>query len=270
MRLLLATLLVSMTVWGQSAGRHGQTATVQTMSTQRPGYLGAGVVEVTPDRAKALKLASAAGVEVKRVDDNSAAAKAGLKVDDVIIEINGQKVESLDQFVHTITNTLPGTKVAMAVWREGAKRTLNATLAARPDELLFAFPPEAPLAPFEIIPAPAPMIGIEGETLTPQLAQYFGVEEGVLVRTVNPHGAAEKAGLKAGDVIVKVNGTPVTSTREISGLLRAGRKPMVFTVVRNHKEITLNIELALEFDPWLNWGLNRGPNGSYLAFFRAS
>ena len=110
------------------------------------------------------------------------------------------------------------------------------------------------------------MIGIDGETLTPQLAQYFGVEEGVLVRTVNPRTPAEKAGIKAGDVIVKVNGTPVTSAREISGLLRVGHKPMVFTVVRNRKEITLNVELALEFDPWHE----QEPNGLYLAFCRAS
>jgi serine protease Do len=187
----------------------------------------------------------------------------------VIIEFNGQKVENLDQFLHDIAGSAPGTKVAMTVWREGAKRTLTATLAARPDELMFTFPPEPPLPPFEIIPAPAPMIGVDGETLTPQLAQFFGVEEGVLVRTVNPKSPAEKAGIKAGDVILKVNGTPVTSAREISGLLRVGRKPMVFTVVRNHREITLNVELALEFDPWRHAPLGTSePNGLYLAFCR--
>ena len=117
----------------------------------------------------------------------------------------------------------------------------------------------------EIMPAPARRIGIDCEPLTPQLAQFFGVDDGVLVMTVTPGTAAEKAGLKAGDVIVKVSGTLVTSPREITALLVGGHKPMAFTVVRNHKQITLNVELALEFDPCPDWG---GRAGLHLASLR--
>ena len=138
---------------------------------------------------------------------------------------------------------------------------MTATLDARPIQFL-AFngpngewvapmPPMPPTVPeFREFPpfmtGQSPRVGFEGETLTPQLAEFFGVREGVLVRTVSEKTPAAKAGLKAGDVIVKVSGTPVSSTREISGLIRAIRRNVTFTVIRNHKEVLLNVELAGE------------------------
>ena len=68
----------------------------------------------------------------------------------------------------------------------------------------------------------------------------------MLVRSVIANSAASKAGLKAGDVIVKVNAIPVSNTREVSGVIRAAHKNATFTVVRNHKELTLNVEIAEE------------------------
>jgi serine protease Do len=77
------------------------------------------------------------------------------------------------------------------------------------------------------------------------------VKERVLVRSVTPRTPAERAGLKAGDVVVKVNGTPVTSQREISGLVlrSSGKKTVTFTVVRNKEEMTLNVEAAANGQP---------------------
>src|ERR1019366_4776589 len=88
--------------------------------------------------------------------------------------------------------------------------------------------------PFPAMPGTSPMVGFMGEELNGQLAEYFGVKEGVLVHSVNPNTPASRAGLKAGDVVVKVNGTPVMSSREITGLVHASRKKTItFTVVRN-------------------------------------
>ena len=78
------------------------------------------------------------------------------------------------------------------------------------------------------------LVSFVGGELNPQLAEFFGVKDGVLVRSVNPMTPASKAGLKAGDVVIKVNGTPVMSPREITGLVRSSRKKaFTFTVVRN-------------------------------------
>jgi serine protease Do len=236
----------------------GRSVTARAIS--RRGWLGVGLGEVTPERARALKLKDESGVEVTHIEDNSPASKAGLKENDVILEVNGQKVEDGPQFARTIGDAAPGTKVNLTVWRNGATQTIVATVDARPAQY-FVFGPEGPFAvpmppmpllpepPFPVLPGQAPLVGFEGETLTPQLAAYFGVHEGVLVRTVTPNTPAEKAGLKAGDVVTKVAGTPVTSPREISGLVRAGHKTVTFTVMRNHKEITLNVEIAEDRAP---------------------
>ncbi|MDQ6706328.1 MAG: PDZ domain-containing protein, partial [Acidobacteriota bacterium] len=88
-------------------------------------------------------------------------------------------------------------------------------------------------------------LGIESESLNSQLAEFFGVKEGVLVRSVMKDSAGEKAGLKAGDVIVKVDSSKVTSPKEISSLLRSARsrKTMSMTLVRNRKEMNVEVKL---------------------------
>ncbi len=90
-----------------------------------------------------------------------------------------------------------------------------------------------------------PTLGIESESLNPQLAEYFGVKEGVLVRAVTHESAAEKAGFKAGDVIVKVEGEKVTTPKEISSILQSSRskKTLLITVMRRQKEVVLNVTL---------------------------
>jgi serine protease Do len=226
------------------------------------GYLGVGVEELTDDRVKALNLKDDQGLEVKRVDGNSPAAKSGIKEDDVILEVNGKGVEGIEQFQTLIGEMSPGTKVSLTIWRNGARQTVSATLDSRPlnffqvfGGLDFPTPPIPPMPQvpfnggnaFPAIPGNSPIVGFEGEGLNSQLADFFGVKEGVLVRSVNPNTPAEHAGLKAGDVVVKVNGTPVTTPREISSLVRASRKKAIsFTVVRNKKEISLNVEVAEE------------------------
>ena len=94
-----------------------------------------------------------------------------------------------------------------------------------------------------------PLLGIDSETLNPQLAEFFGVKQGVLVRSVSTKSAAEKAGIKAGDVIVKVNGTAVNAPSEITPALRSAsraKKDATCTVVRNRKEMTIDVKLNAE------------------------
>jgi len=86
------------------------------------------------------------------------------------------------------------------------------------------------------------------EPIEGQLADFFGVKEGVLVRSVVAKSPADKAGLKAGDVIVKADGTAVKSPREITGMLRRQRenRHLSITVVRSHKEMTLELIAKVE------------------------
>ncbi len=224
-------------------------------------YLGVGVLELTDDRVKALHLKDSHGVEVDRIDETGPAAKAGVKPNDVILEVNGKPVQDIQQFLISIAETAPGTKVSLTLWRNGARQTAQTTLESRPGNFfLFGAPDvsDAPMPPmpdvpfnngsgFPSIPANSGVVGFYGESLDGwiQLAEYFGVKQGVLVYSVKAGTPAERAGLKAGDVVIKVNGTPVMSPKEITGMVSSGRrKAFSFTVVRNKKEITLNVEIA--------------------------
>jgi serine protease Do len=258
-----------------------RTAAARRIMMQHTGssYLGVGVVEITPERAKELHLKDEQGVEVRCVDEDSPAAKAGLKEGDVVLEYNGQRVEGGEQFIRLVRETPPGRAANLVVWRNGASQTLTASIGQRRAPMAFefdlgelanAFPKVAPMPPMPTIHMPdlpstfmtwhSSTLGIESESLNHQLAQYFGVKEGVLVRSVIHDSSAEKAGFKAGDVIVKVDGQKVTTPREISSILQSSRakKSLPVTVIRHEKEVVLNVVLeedsrwpAFETGEWL-------------------
>ncbi|MCC7155302.1 MAG: PDZ domain-containing protein [Bryobacterales bacterium] len=213
-------------------------------------FLGVGVAEIDAERSKALKLKDEYGVEVTRIEDDSPAARAGLKVNDVILEYNGQRVEGTEQFVRFVRETPAGRTVKLLVSRNGATQTIAAILAARKpkaEAYRFEFPnievpvPDIPQAKMSWRSS---MLGVEAESLESQLAAYFGVKEGVLVRAVNKSTVAERAGLKAGDVLLKVDDTKVMTPRDVTSAIRAARakdkKQVSLLVMRDKHEITLN------------------------------
>lgn len=246
-------------------------------------YLGVGIAEVKPERVKELKLAEERGVEITRVEEDSPAAKAGLKKGDVVLEYNGQRVEGTEQFVRLVRETPAGRQVKLLINREGATQTITATVGERKGrafrwegewrrdlekqmEKLREYLKGLREKEFDLrlhmrdLPGPTVMswrsgvLGVEAEALKAQLAEYFGVKEGVLVRQVNKGSAAEKAGIKAGDVIIKVDGEAVSTPGEVTSAIRSAlpkKKTIPVTVVRNRQETTLNvtIEEAERFGP---------------------
>ena len=217
---------------------------------------------------RALKLKEERGVEITSVSDDSPAAKAGLKVGDVVLEYNGQRIEGTQQFVRMVRETPDGRQTHLVVSRDGATQTLTATVAGRkgmefpvmPDmeRLQQQLRMRVPDIPRPYIAVQSGGLGVEAESLTGQLAEYFGVKEGVLVRSVLKDSVAEKAGvkgtpaeqggIKAGDVITKVGDTKVTAPREITNAIRAKSPQKTFPVivVRDHKE--MNIAVTLNTD----------------------
>lgn len=232
---------------------HPNVVVVQRQGTS---YLGIGALDISPERAKALNLKEERGVEVDHVEDEGPAAKAGMKQGDVVLEYNGEKVEGTEQFIRMVRETPSGRQVKVLVWRNGASQTLTITVGARKNTLIEtpAGPVTVPMPPIPPIEIPrfemswqTPLLGIEGESLgaQAQLADFFGVKDGVLVKSVVKNSAAEKAGLKAGDVIVKVDDSKVATTREITSVLRSNRTKNNFTlsVVRNKKEMPVTVTL---------------------------
>lgn len=260
--ILLAVLAISPAFTQPFAPEPEPQASTSPIFHVQPGsgsFLGVAVQEVEAERAKALKLKEEAGVEVTRIEDNSPASKAGLKTGDVILQYNGQRVEGIEQFSRFVRETPPGRDVRLTISRDGNVQTVTAKVSSRKAYAM----PAASMPRLEIPPMPdmpavftmwrSSMLGIEGETLKGQLADFFGVKEGVLVRSVGKDTAAAKAGLKAGDVIVKVNNSDVTSPAEISSALRAikGKANVPVVIMRDKKELTLNAHIdndRSEFD----------------------
>ncbi len=230
------------------------------LSSGARSFLGVGVAEIESARAKELKLKEEQGVEITSVEQDSPAAKAGLAKGDVVLQYNGQRVEGAEQFVRLVRETPAGRAAKLLISRNGATQTVAATIGTRKSALSMLRRPEGEwfVTPrIEIPPIRIPDIprvyttwrtsslGVEAETLETQLATFFGVKEGVLVRSVIKGSAAEKAGFKAGDVIVKVDATSVTSPRDVSNAVRTARSKKTFpvTVTREKKEMTLTVTL---------------------------
>lgn len=233
-------------------------------------YLGIGVKEILGERAKELKLKEEAGIEVTFVDSDSPAEKAGLKVGDAVLEYQGNRIEGAEQFVRFVRETPVGRQVKLKIVRNGASQTLAATIGerrggmigmapkdrerieqemARVRERIRAIPEiRMPDVPHAVMGWRSGMLGIDGESISDQFADFFGVKEGVLVRGVAKGMPAEKAGIKAGDVIVRVEDTKVQSPRDITAAIRSsrGKKPLKLTLVRQKAETSLDVEIEEE------------------------
>jgi serine protease Do len=237
-------------------GMLGITALGQTPRAGGPalarsgGFIGLGIQEIDSNRAKALKLREEAGVEVTRVDPDSPAEKAGLKVGDVVVQYNGQRLEGLEQFSRMVRETPPGREVKLDIVHNGAPQTVTVMVGQRRVRQVFdgfpAAPPDIrlPDLPHSFLSWRSAMLGVEGESLGGQLAEYFGVKEGVLVRSVLKGSAAEKAGIKAGDVITRVEGSQVATPADLSSRLRPLRgKSGAIVLMRDHREMTVTVTI---------------------------
>ncbi len=228
-------------------------------------YLGVDIADVNADRVAALKLKEEEGVEVTMVDQDAPAGKAGIKEHDVILSMNGTAIESKSQLQRMIHETPPGRVVTLDLSRDGQPITIKVQLANRSTE----FPHVGKAKEFHIEIPPIPNIpsipdfempnigvvvvhssvrsGLMVENLTSQLAEFFGAKNGngVLVRSVEKGSRAEKAGLRAGDVITRIGDQPVHDTSDFTSALHSRTKggSVSIGVIRDRKEQTLNLIL---------------------------
>jgi len=224
------------------------------------GWLGVGVSEVTAAKVKDLKLPAERGVLLGKVVRDSPAAKAGLKENDVITEINGQRVEGTEQFRRMIREIPTGRTAQLTVWREGRSQTLRVTIGKSESRHAttfvspgtFAFHmPEMPQMNELMESGPwfagQPRLGIDAEDLEGEFGKYFGAPEGegVLVRGVFPDSPAAKAGLKAGDVITSVDGDRVRSVGDLREKMveKRSEKGIKLGLLRNKAPLTLSVEI---------------------------
>ena len=239
---------------------------VAVLVGEGPSWLGVETNEVTSEVVKELKLPAERGVVIRGVTPDSPAAKAGLKENDVITEVNGQRVEGAAQFRRMIHEIPAGRGVSLSVWRDGRSQTISVTLgkaeerhqewmSAAPGSFAFRMPevqiPELPAIDLggdniTIFSGGRARLGIDAEEIGGQLGSFFGAPdgEGILVRSVNSGSPAEKAGMKAGDVITAVGGERVRTVGDLrEKLAKAEDKPVQIAVLRNKSQMTLSVEL---------------------------
>src|SRR5579863_5760531 len=229
-------------------------------------YLGVDIMDITADRLGTLKLKDEQGVEVTMVDQDAPAGKAGIKEHDVILTMNGTTVESKSQLQRMIHETPAGRTVSLGLSRDGQPLTIKVQLADRRSEfhhmdrnkegdLHIEIPPIPPMPNMPDFDVPnigvvvvhsSMRSGLMVENLTPQLGEFFGSRSGagVLVRSVEKGSRADKAGLHAGDVIIRVGDQFVHDTSDFTHALRDRKAGSVtINVLRDKREQTLTLTL---------------------------
>ncbi|WP_263410636.1 PDZ domain-containing protein [Terriglobus tenax] len=276
-RLTPLSLAALALVAGLGAAAHAQDGAgprwrmVLVSGARAQGYLGVDFHDISQDQVSTLRLKDNRGVEVVMLDHDGPACKAGLREHDVILQMDGVTIESEDQLRRALHESTPGRKLSLLISRDGQQQTMHVVLANRSEierkawSQHFVVPDpgldqpagsrreESSLARFgdKFLPNPAvilgmPRIGVTLDPMEPQLAEFFGSPngKGLLVRTVEPNSAAERSGMKAGDVVLKVNGTVVTSRNDWLRALHEGKsKPVAVTILREKKEQTLTVNM---------------------------
>jgi len=261
--LAVAGAAVAPTVNGQTRARVVEPESFQVFSVGG-SRIGISVTDLDTGDAKAT-----AGVRIDSVEEESPAAKAGLQKGDVVVEFDGERVRSVRQFTRLVSETPAGRQVAAAVMRDGKRVSLNVTpressaFRGFEDDTWRALdevreiariapratpprPPSTPRAPRPSVIEPllrlgGNQLGVSVNSLSDQLRDYFGVKEGVLVTSVSEDSAASKAGVKAGDVIVAINGSSIDDPSDLRERMRDVDPGQEFTlgIVRDKKSMTL-------------------------------
>jgi serine protease Do len=226
----------------------------------KDGWLGVQLQPVDEDLRDALQLEGDDGALVSEVVDGSPAEKAGVENGDVVVELDGRRVTSVNWLVRQIRLADPGDEVVLAVVRDGDRKELSVVLGEReepsawverpravrpPRSGMRMFGPEGPLMELEQLVG-GPRLGVETRNLDPDLAGYFGVDpdDGLLIVNVLPDTPAESAGLRSGDILTAVDGKKVDSPGELRDLVleREGETVKV-EIVRHGDRQTIDVTL---------------------------
>jgi len=234
-----AAILTGTLVWAVSESLAAEKA--------KKGWLGVSVQELTPSLKQAYRIGSQSGLLVTDVVEDSPADDAGMREEDVIIQFDGKNVEKSDDFSRLVRQTEPEKKVKVVVLRDGERKELEVTLGKRRTQPAHAYAYGFGEAPAMHFAGARPRLGVQVHELNDDLARYFKVEagSGVLVLEVNEDSPADEAGIKAGDVITKVDETAVRDTEDLIETLadyEEGDKVSV-ELVRSGKNEKVEVEL---------------------------
>ena len=197
------------------------------------GYLGTTVQKMTPEIADSLGLKQVEGALVADVVKGGPAERAGVKVGDIITEFDGKKIKDSSDLPAAVARISPGKSVTVKMVREGKQLSLPIAIGELKDNEIAAAAQESDF-------------GLTVQPLTPDLAQSLGLDrpEGMVVSAVTPGGAADEAGLRAGDVITQINRRPVKNMADYNREISASEKgkSVLFLVRRGQSSVFLALK----------------------------
>lgn len=245
---VLAIILAGLLLVGMSLAQ-------KSTQVKKQGWIGIYLQELTPELKESMDLKeSTEGVLVNGVVEDSPAEKAGIEEGDVIISFDGKKTDSIERLTSLVRKTSPGTEVEIKVIRDGDEKDLEITIGESSSSGSYDLSPEKfkieknMIEPFKWNFQSGLKLGVAIQDLTEQLGDYFGVKrgEGALITEVEKESPAEKAGLKAGDVIVQVDNEKVSGSDDVRQIISEKEKgdEVSLKVMRNKSLKDFSVTLA--------------------------
>lgn len=236
-------------------------------------YLGVQTQDVNKENFAKYGLRDVRGVAVAKVMENSPAAAAGIQTGDVIVRFNGEEVTGMRKLTRLISEVAPDHQARVSISRGGNEQEITATLTKRPMPKFetgnFNFQTPGPMGRLEMPRVPmmprgempqvftvpggegqsyawragaGRQIGVSGYPVTKQLGERYGVESGVMINNVREDSPAAKAGLKAGDIIVEIDGKAVKGDIDLIRAINAKKEGDVqLTIVRDRSRQMISV-----------------------------
>ena len=224
-------------------------------------FLGVYAEDINRENMSRYGLRDVRGAGITNIVKDSPAEKAGLRKDDVILRFDNETVTSVRKLNRLVSEVAPDQTVRITISRGGSEQEVSVTMAKRENQFTtfrdlegrFGGPEgkwriegfkglEPGNDGFTFAFGNNRRIGVSTTTLTKQLAEYFGVTEGVLVTSVTEDGPAAKAGIKAGDVIINVDGEKVDSAGDLSRAINKKKEgDVTLTVVRDKSQRSIRV-----------------------------
>jgi len=187
---------------------------IKTGKVIRP-WVGIGLQDITSDLMKFFNLKEKGGALISQVYGGSPAEKAGLKVGDTVIEIDGVKVTNSQDVVREVLKKQVGQRVNLVILREGKRTEISLTTAQMPEKM----GERGPVQPAR------EWFGLRVSNVTPELAKQLGLKktEGLVIMGAEPNSVAQGAGLKAGDIILEVNRQKVFNENDYRSVMEKAK-----------------------------------------------
>jgi serine protease Do len=191
------------------------------------GWIGVQIQPVTQEIADSIGLKSLKGALVAEAQPNSPASTAGIKSGDVILGIDGERIDGPRELARKVAALGPGKKTDLIYWHEGTEKTVSIKLGSLPEEKEAAFRPSAGQG--------NDVVKGLGLTLAPASSVQGAGKEGVVVADIDPDGAAAQKGMQVGDVILEAGGHPVSKPADVAAALAEAKKD-------NRKAVLLRVK----------------------------